>query len=161
MVAAHVKAMLRPVALSALLLGTVSALTLNQIAPTFTLPDGKGQTWNLADHLGRERLLVVSAPSAAYLNEIADQAGLLQDRDLRVVALTLPGDAALKRLASPMLTVLADLGGRVAARYGRAALIGKDRGVKASYASPPGLSTVLGLIDTMPMRQQERKARGR
>ena len=161
MVAAHVKAMLRPVALSAFLLGTVSALTLNQIAPTFTLPDGKGQPWNLADHLGRERLLVVSAPSAAYLNEIADQAGLLQNRDLRVVALTLPGDAALKRPASPMLTVLADLGGRVAARYGRAALIGKDRGVKASYASLPSLSTVLGLIDTMPMRQQERKARGR
>ena len=157
--------MFRPVSapLAALMAvaGSASALPLNSPAPTFTLPDGKGQPWNLADHLGRERLLVVSAPSAAYLNEIADQAGLMQDRDLRVVALTLPGDAALKRPASPMLTVLADPGGRVATHYGRAALIGKDRGVKASYASLPSLSTVLGLIDTMPMRQQERKAGGR
>ena len=63
--------------------------------------------------------------------------------------------------ALPVDSLLADLGGRVAARYGRAALIGKDRGVKASYASPPSLSTVQGLIDTMPMRQQERRARGR
>lgn len=142
-------------------LGSVSALPLNSPAPTFTLADGKGQPWKLADHLGRERLLVVGAPSVAYLDEIVRQTGLLQDRDLRVVALVPPGDAALKRSPSPMLTVLSDPGGRVAARSGRAVLIGKDRGLKASYASLPSLNVILGLIDTMPMRQQEQRTRGR
>ena len=135
-------------------------MTLNLPATEFSLSDSRGQPWTLADHLGRERLLVVSAPSAAYLDEIVRQTGLLQDRDLRVVALVLPSDAALKRSAGPMLTVLADPGGRVAARSGRAVLIGKDRGVKATYTSLPSLNTVLGLIDIMPMRQQERRSRG-
>ncbi|MGY2894551.1 DUF4174 domain-containing protein [Deinococcus sp. UYEF24] len=150
-----------PLAALVTVIGSVSALPVNSSAPTFTLIDGKGQPWKLTDHLGRERLLVVGAPSAAYLDEIVRQTGLLQDRDLRVVVLVLPGDAALKRRGSPMLTVLSDPGGRVAARYGRAVLIGKDRGVKASYASLPSLNAVLGLIDTMPMRQQEQRTRGR
>jgi hypothetical protein len=150
-----------PLAALVTVLGSASALPLNRPAPTFTLTDGKGQPWKLADHLGRERLLVVGAPSAAYLDEIVRQTTLVQDRDLRVVALVLTGDAALKRAVSPMLTVLADPGGWVAARYGSAVLIGKDRGVKASYASLPSLNTVLGLIDTMPMRQQEQRIRGR
>ncbi|WP_407568637.1 DUF4174 domain-containing protein [Deinococcus altitudinis] len=150
-----------PLAALVTVVGSVSALPINSPAPTFTLADGKGQPWKLADHLGRERLLVVGAPSAAYLDEIVRQTGLLQDRDLRVVALVLPGDAALKRGAGSRLTVLADPGGRVAARSGRAVLIGKDRGVKATYTSPPSLNTVLGLIDTMPMRQQEQRTRGR
>jgi hypothetical protein len=142
-------------------IGSVSALPTNSPAPTFTLADGKGQPWKLADHLGRERLLVVGAPSVAYLDDLVRQAGLLQDRDLRVVALVPPGDAALKRSPSPMLTVLSDPGGRVSARSGRAVLIGKDRSVKASYASFPSLNAVLGLIDTMPTRQQEQRTRGR
>ena len=140
--------------------GSVSSLPLNAAAPRFILLDSSGRPWNLVDHLGLERLLVVSAPTAAYLDELADQAELLQDRDLRVVVLALPGDAALKRLSTSMLTVLADPGGRVAARYGRAVLIGKDRGVKASYTALPDLNTVLGLIDAMPMRQRERRTRG-
>ena len=141
--------------------GSASALIVNSSAPAFTLPDALGQPWKMADHLGRERLLVVSQPSAAYLDELTRQAELLRDRDLRVVALTLSGDPALKRSAGPTFTVLADPGGKVAARYGRAVLIGKDRSVKASYASLPSLTTVLGLIDTMPMRQQEQRTRGR
>ena len=142
-------------------LGCVSALPLNSPAPTFTLADGKGQPWKLANHLRRERLLILAAPSAADLDETVRQTGLLYDRDLRVVALVAPGDAALKRSPSLMLTVLSDPGGRVSARSGRAVLIGKDRSVKASYASFPSLNAVLGLIDTMPMRQQEQRTRGR
>ncbi len=150
-----------PLAALVAVAGSVSALPLNSPAPTFTLPDAAGRPWKLADHLGRERLLVVSRPPAAYLDEMAAQAGLLRDRDLRVVALLAPGDAALKRPSTATLTLLADPGGRVAAQYGRAAFIGKDRGVKASYSAPPSLSDVLALIDTMPMRQQEQRMRGR
>ena len=150
-----------PLAALMTVVGSVSALPVNSPVPAFTLPDALGQPWKLADHLGRERLLVVSQPSAAYLDEIVRQAGLLRDRDLRVVALALPGDPALKRPSTATLTLLADPGGKVAARYGRAALIGKDRGVKAVYTTFPDLNNVLGLIDTMPMRQQEQRTRGR
>lgn len=139
--------------------GNVSALPPNSPAPTFTLSDAKGQPWRLADHLGRERLLVVSAPTATYLGELATQAELLRDRDLRVVALLPPGDPELKRPSTATLTLLADPGGRVAAWYGRAVLVGKDRGVKASYALLPSLNTVLALIDAMPMRQREQRNR--
>ena len=149
-----------PLAALVTVIGSVSALPVGSPAPTFTLADGKGQPWKLADHLGRERLLVVSAPSAVYLDDILRQTGLLQERDLQVVDLVVPGDAALKREVGPMLTVLSGPEGKVAVRYGRAVLIGKDRGVKASYASLPGLNAVLGLIDVMPMRQQEQLTRG-
>lgn len=141
--------------------GNVSALPLNSAAPAFTLADAKGQPWHLADHLGRERILVVPRPGARYLDDVTQQAGLLRDRDLRVVALLSPGDPALKRPQTAALTLLSDPGGRVAARYGQSVLIGKDRGVKALYPAPPSLSAVLELVDAMPMRQQERQQRGR
>lgn len=151
--------MLRAASIFTLLIGGASALTLNQIAPDFTLQDSAGKPWPLAAHLGRERLLVVSQPSGSTLDEYARQAAVLRDRDVRVVALLPPGDAQLKRPSIPTMTLLVDPGGRVAARYGRAALIGKDRGVKAVYPAPPSLSDVLGLVDGMPMRQQERRNR--
>ncbi|WP_425145574.1 DUF4174 domain-containing protein [Deinococcus sp.] len=102
----------------------------------------------------------MSGPSGSALDEYARQAAVLKNYDLHVVALLPPGDAGLKRPPSAALTLLADPGGRVAARYGKAALIGKDGGVKASYATPPSLTAVLALIDTMPMRQQEGRSRG-
>jgi peroxiredoxin len=153
--------MLRAASIFMLLIGGASALTLNQPAPDFTLEDSAGRPWPLAAHLGRERLLVVSRPSGSALDEYARQAAVLKDRDVRVVALLPPGDAALNRPSTPTLTLLADPGGKVAARYGRAALIGKDRGVKAVYPAPPSLSDVLELVDQMPMRQQERLNRGK
>jgi peroxiredoxin len=165
------------VALFALLAGGASALNsnpnpnpnlklnLNQIAPDFTLPDAAGKAWHLAAHLGRDRLLVVSQPPGSTLDEYTRQAAVLKDYDLWVVALMLPGDPALKsaleRPASEHLVVLADPGGKVTARYGRAALIGKDRGVKAMYSAVPNLNDVLELVNSMPMRQQERREQGR
>ena len=152
---------MRRAALLLLLLGGASALTLNRPAPDFILSDAAGKPWPLAAHLGRERLLVVSRPSGSVLDEYVRQAAVLRDRDVRVVALLLPGDAGLKRPSTATLPLLVDPGGRVAARYGRAALVGKDRGVKATYPAPPSLSEVLGLVDRMPMRQQERQDRGK
>lgn len=143
------------------LLGSAAALSVNAPAPDFSLNAPGGQPWHLSDHLGRERLLVVLRPGAAYLDTVVRQAELLQDRDLRVVALLPSGDPALKRPQTPALTLLSDPGGRVAARYGQSVLIGKDRGVKAVYPNPPSLSAVLEHVDTMPMRQQERRTRGR
>ena len=130
-------------------------------AAPFTLQTGAGQAWSLSGVLGRERVLIVNRPSAAYLAGMRRQDTALQVYDLRVVALLPPGDARLNGPATPMLTLLADPGGRVGAGYGPAALIGKDGGVKARYKSLPALNTVAGLIDTMPMRQQEKRARGR
>ena len=130
-------------------------------APGFVLNDALGLPWALSAHLGRERFLIVSRPSAAYLAEVRRQDAALQVRDLRVVALLPPGDARLKGPQTLTLTLLADPGGKVAAQYGPAALIGKDTGIKARYAAPPDLSAVLDTVDGMPMRQQERRVRGR
>lgn len=85
----------------------------------------------------------------------------LQVRDLRVVALLPPNDARLNGPQTLTLTLLADPAGAVAQQYGPATLIGKDGGVKARYTAPPALKTVLRLVDSMPMRQQERRERGR
>lgn len=139
---------------AALSLGLASA------AP-FTLQSGQGSSWSLSSVLGRERILIVRNPPAAYLAELRRQDTELQVRDLRVVALLPPGDARLNGPRTLMLTLLADPGGKVGAQYGPAALIGKDRGIKATYRSPPTLATVNALIDSMPMRAQEKAERGR
>ncbi|CAM3513623.1 DUF4174 domain-containing protein [Deinococcus frigens] len=131
------------------------------LALGFTLQTAQGQPWSLADVLSKERLLILSDPPASYLAEVRRQDAALQVRDLRVVALLPPGDARLNGPGTLMVTLLADPGGRVGAPYGRAALIGKDTGIKARYTTFPALNTVAALIDTMPMRQQERRARGR
>ena len=141
---------------------TTTALSLGfASAAPFTLQTGQGKEWSLSSALGRERVLIVRGPSAAYLAEIRRQDTELQVRDLRVVALLPPGDARLNGPATLMLTLLADPGGKVGVQYGPAALIGKDRGIKAKYRSPPTLATVNALIDTMPMRAQEKRERGR
>ena len=141
---------------------TVSALlAVSALAAPFTLQTAQGRDWSLSSVLGRERILIVRDPSAAYLTEMRAQDTELQVRDLRVVALLPPGDARLNAPGSLMLTVLADPGGKVGDQYGPAALIGKDRGIKATYRSPPTLKTVNALIDTMPMRAQEKQQRGR
>ncbi|GGS23860.1 DUF4174 domain-containing protein [Deinococcus knuensis] len=136
-------------------------LALAATASPFTLGDSAGRPWSLSSALGRERILIVRNPSAAYLNTVRAQDTALQVRDLRVVALLPPDDARLNSPRTLMLTLLADPGGKVGEQYGPAALIGKDRGIKARYPAPPALNTVAALIDTMPMRQQERQQRGR
>lgn len=136
-------------------------LAVSALAAPFTLDDHAGRPWALSSVLGRERVLIVRNPPAAYLAEVRRQDTALQVRDLRVVALLPPGDARLNGPGTLMLTLLADPGGRVGAQYGPAALIGKDRGVKARYQAAPPLNTVAALIDTMPMRAQERRERGR
>lgn len=146
-----------------LLTALLTAATLGPpaLAAPFTLTGADGRRWSLSSALGRERLLIVRNPSAAYLNTVRAQDPALQVRDLRVVALLPPDDARLNGPRTLMLTLLADPGGKVGAQYGPATLIGKDRGVKARYPAPPALNTVGALIDTMPMRQQERQERGR
>lgn len=130
-------------------------------AAPLTLNRADGTSWSLGRAAGRERVLIVNRPSAGYLAGMRRQDTQLQVYDLRVVALLPPGDARLRGPNTLMLTLLADPGGRAGAQYGPATLIGKDGGVKARYASAPSLNTVARLIDTMPMRQQEKRERGR
>lgn len=144
---------LRPLMIAALL---GAGLTDAASAP---LTQSLNQALNQAR--GRERVLIVRNPPATYLQEMRRQDTELQVRDLRIVALLPAGDARLKGPPTLMLTLLVDQGGKEGKTYGPATLIGKDGGVKASYRAFPALSTVNALIDTMPMRQQERRQRGR
>jgi hypothetical protein len=130
-------------------------------AVSLTLPTAHNQSWSLGQALWRERVLIVRNPPAAYLQEMRRQDAELQVRDLRIVALLPPGDARLNSPPTLMLTLLLDEGGGAGQQFGPATLIGKDGGVKARYEALPTLATVNALIDTMPMRQQERRVRGR
>ncbi|THF71572.1 DUF4174 domain-containing protein [Deinococcus sp. Arct2-2] len=130
-------------------------------AASFTLPTAQRQVWSLGQALWRERVLIVRNPPAAYLQAMRRQDAELQVRDLRIVALLPPGDPRLTGPHTLMLTLLVDEGGKVGKQYGPATLIGKDGGVKAKYGVLPTLQTVNALIDTMPMRQQEQRVRGR
>ncbi|UQN09615.1 DUF4174 domain-containing protein [Deinococcus sp. QL22] len=130
-------------------------------AASLTLPTAQNQTWSLSQALWRERVLIVRNPSAAYLQEMRRQDAELQVRDLRIVALLPPADARLNGPRTLTLTLLVDAGGKVGQQFSPATLVGKDGGVKATYKSLPTLQTVNALIDTMPMRLQERRERGR
>lgn len=147
--------------LAATLLGAGAIEAAAFTLPTFTLPTAQNQAWSLSQSVGRERVLIVRNPSAAYLQEMRRQDTELQVRDLRIVALLPPADARLNGPRTLMLTLLVDAGGKVGQQYGPATLMGKDGGVKAKYKALPTLKTVNALIDTMPMRQQERRVRGR
>lgn len=102
-------------------------------AAAFTLPTSQSQPWSLRQAVGRERVLIVRNPPAAYLQEMRRQDIELQVRDLRVVALLPPDDVWLKGTTTLMLTLLIDQGGKVGRQYGLATLIGKDSGVKGKY----------------------------
>lgn len=115
----------------------------------------------------KSRPLVVFAPSNQSANLVrqkriitANRAGFA-NRDMVIV--TVVGDRVTSRFGrGPGMN--AD---RLRKRYGvgrgqfRALLVGKDGGVKLSSGSAIGADRLFGLIDSMPMRRQEMRRRGR
>jgi len=113
------------------------------------------------------RPLVVFAPTNQSANLVrqrriinANRAGFA-NRDM--VVITVVGDRVTSRFGrSPRLG--AD---GLRRRYGvgrdqfRALLVGKDGGVKLSSTRAIGAERLFGLIDSMPMRRQEMRRRGR
>ncbi len=151
-------------ALALLLSSAGAAPDLNGRPPDFTLKAADGQTVHLRSVLGRSRLLIALAPDEAALREVQAAAQGYLDRDLRVLAVVPPGATLLTVPWAAPITVLSDPGGKVQAAYGgakRSYLIGKDGGIKGVYGGLPGAQELFATIDGMPMRQQERRERGR
>ncbi len=117
---------------------------------------GWGRGSDIARYQGRNRVLLVFAPSAA-------------DPRLRRQNALLAGGGA--RMANRDLVRRNVLGGDrgkagLYARYGvrpgqfRALLIGKDGHVAFESSSPLALAEITGRIDAMPMRRDEMRRRG-
>lgn len=81
---------------------------------------------------GRKRLLVVSGASPSWLENARERAAMLRDYDLELLEAPAEDGHAF-----------------------RAVLVGKDGTLKAIYGADFEWDAVFGLIDTMPMRQQE------
>ncbi len=94
----------------------------------------------LGDHLWKQRVLVIDSPDSAASDYQRQAAALLPawagllERDLHVVT-------------------------RLKAAAFRVRLIGKDGGVKLDSAEPITTDALFALIDSMPMRRAETKAR--
>jgi len=99
-------------------------------------------------------VLVIGRPADPLIAEqtarLAQRRQALDDRDVRVVTVT-PKEAARDWPAA----------GQPASDRFRVLLIGKDGGVKLRRDRPVDPAELEALIDTMPMRRQEREARGR
>jgi len=118
---------------------------------------------------GTYRPLVVLAatddtPALADIRILARQArAALADRD--VIVVTVAGDAvSLWDPAGERAPKVNLDAGRLRQAFGSGApfemvLIGKDKTVKSRTRTPTDLQSMLALIDTMPMRQRELKAR--
>lgn len=145
----------------------MSTLLPGSVPPLFTLQQADGSRFELAQSLGRDRILIALRPSLGWMLDIARRVEDLADYQLQVLALTplasLPPE--LESLAEvPPSSRWLHIGpeqAEVAEAYGAgergsvAFLVGKDRGLKRVYAGRVSLDEVLALIDTMPMRQAE------
>lgn len=134
------------------------------LAPLFALLQADGSRFELAQALGRARILIAFNSSLGWLQNVARREAELADYQLQVLAVA----PQLLPIAPPSLDWLhigtSDMA-QVLEAYGVregeevAFLVGKDRFVKRVYTGGFSLSEVLALIDTMPMRRQEVQAR--
>lgn len=128
-------------------------------------PLGSKEARDVADlkqYQWKNRLLLLFSPSPenpayqALVRELQEQASGVRERDLLVVHVLEPGKSFMNsQEISPAE------GRALRQRFGigpgafKVVLVGKDGGVKLKRADRVALGDIFGLIDAMPMRQQE------
>jgi hypothetical protein len=127
----------------------------------------KESAFSMSRYQGRNRPLLVFAPRSDDARLIAQLAVIrtsrrkFDDRDMQLIVVT--GDGASRAEDRPLSK--AD-GARLRLEYGVSAdkfavrLVGKDGGVKRTSDRIVDLDEIYALIDGMPMRKQEMRARG-
>ena len=123
---------------------------------------------DLRAYLWSHRLLIIGSPSVDHhryqvlAQTLEREAQNLANRDLLVFHLFESGVSQVgeKRLSPQAATALRKQLRLVSGQL-MTVLIGKDGGEKQRRTNRVDLEEILGLIDTMPMRQQERRVRGR
>jgi len=119
---------------------------------------------DLKQYQWQHRLLLLFAPSAedpayrALGRELQEQAQGVQDRDLVVFHVLEQGQSSVAGQEISPAAAQA-LRQRFAVRPGlfTVVLVGKDGGVKLQHTGQVALADIFALIDSMPMRQQERR----
>jgi len=117
---------------------------------------------DLKQYQWRNRLLLLFSPSPenpayqALVRELQEQAGGVRERDLLVFHILEPGKSFINSQEISPAEVWAlrqrfDIGPGAFT----VVLVGKDGGVKLKRADRVALADISGLIDSMPMRQQE------
>ena len=130
---------------------------------TFSFAD----TSPLPDYRWKNRLLLIFATSESDPDVVTAREALaaaacdVTDRDLVIGWIWRDGQSSLDTRAMSEKSVRA-----LRSRLGitgdgfAAVLIGKDGGVKARYPDAPDLKEIFSLIDGMPMRRAEQRAKG-
>ncbi len=123
---------------------------------------------NLRDYQWSHRLLIIGAPSADHslyraLGQVLErQAQGLHDRDMLVFHLLESGGSRIgeKRLSTPAAGFLREQLKLMTSQF-TVVLIGKDGTEKLRRTQRVDLDEIFVLIDSMPMRRQEMRERGR
>jgi hypothetical protein len=152
----------------------VAGVIAGLLCPTFGMSgtgsfpiSGVLETATLAGLRDRARPLLVFAPDAGdarlqeQLKAISDNAAEAADRDLVVVALPVAGEPATETKLTPEDAAAARRRFHVKPDQFLVILIGKDGGEKLRSEKPIPLERLRTLIDAMPMRKEEMKAKDR
>jgi hypothetical protein len=133
-------------------------------------PLGSGEVRDVADlkqYQWKNRLLLLYSPSPmnpayqALRRELQEQAGGVRERDLLVFHVLEPGKSFMDgREISPAGAKSLRQHFRIEPGAFTVVLVGKDGGVKLKRADGVALADIFGLIDSMPMRQQEMQKKG-
>ncbi len=149
--------MMKPISLIFILLFLLGSLS---VART----DEKGSTadFDLDSLRWKNRVLVLFSPSESDASFQAQKKGLassaqgVAERDLMIMEILEQG---LSRAGKQVLSEksVRDIRKRLGLQAGafQVLLIGKDGGVKLRSSEPVSMKDLFGLIDSMPMRQQE------
>ena len=123
---------------------------------------GAGMDFDLNAYHWKNRVIIIFAPSSysndykRQMREFEGQEDGILDRDLIVLELfengeSRSGDLSLSEGVAPQMRHQFDAGEDEFSIF----LIGKDGTVKLRSAVPVSVSEIFGLIDAMPMRQEE------
>ncbi len=137
------------------------------IAAAMLVYDGRDiLAMDLSQFQWKHRLLFLFAPDASHpyfvlmQNEIAEQTDAVKERDLLIFEILEQGAS---RLDSAPLDRQSAVSIRdqfaISPQAYSAILVGKDGGVKLKRDKYVSLASVFGLIDSMPMRQNEMRQR--
>lgn len=126
------------------------------------------ETIDLRAYQWSHRVLIIGSPSTDHslyrslVQALERQAQSLHDRDMLVFHLVESGGSrAGERPLSPHAAAALREQLRLVSGQLMMVLIGKDGGEKLRRTNRVDLTEMLALIDTMPMRQHERRERGR
>ena len=123
---------------------------------------------DIAQFHWKNRLLFLFAPDSnnpsfkKLHNEIIAQEDEIEDRDLIVFEITEQGPSKMNKTGlGPQAAEFMRHRFAVPRNTFTIILVGKDGGVKLKRHDPVGLEKIFGLIDSMPMRQNEMQRKDR